>query len=107
MTGGQLLTIVIAGALTFAIRVSFLARADRMVDLSPTVREVLRMIPAAALAALVVPTLLRPDGSGWEPFGPLVLGGVAAVLVARWRRDLLSPMVAGVVVVVLTRPFLG
>jgi len=106
MTGGQLLVVALAGALTYVIRSSFLAFAGKLAEVPPVAREVLRMIPPAALAALTVPALLRPDAA-FEPVSSLVAGGIAAALVAWWRRDLFSPLVVGLVVVIATRPFLG
>ena len=56
------LAVVLAGLVTYAVRATFFLLAGRMTELPPPVREVLRMIPAAALAALAIPPLLRPDG---------------------------------------------
>jgi len=55
-------TILLAGLGTFAMRASFLAVAHRMVDVPPRVHRILRQIPPAALSALVLPAVLRPDG---------------------------------------------
>lgn len=107
MTGQQWLVVVLAGALTFAIRASFLVVADRMVDLPPRVTVVLRMIPPAALAALVVPALLRADGSGIDPVSGLMVGAVVAAVVSRWRRNIGLSLAAGLVVVVAVEPLLG
>lgn len=75
--------ILAGGVVTFATRASLLALAHRARDLSPQVRDGLRMIPAAALAALVAPAVLRPDGPLllWHP---RPLAGLLAALVA-WR----------------------
>lgn len=73
-------TIVLAGAGTYAIRASFMLVADRFDDLPPTVTRVLRMIPPAALAALTVPAVLRPEGEidlTNPRFAAAVLAGVA------------------------------
>ena len=56
------LTIVLAGAGTFAMRASFLAAAGRLAEVPPGVQRLLRQIPSAALASLVVPAFVRPDG---------------------------------------------
>jgi branched-subunit amino acid transport protein len=72
-----------AGVGTFAMRASFLAFAHRLADVPPAVQRVLRQIPPAALASLVVPALLRPEGHldlGQARF----VAGVLAALVA-WR----------------------
>lgn len=107
MTGTDLLAVALAGVLTYAIRVSFLLVAGRMTALSPTVLTVLRMIPAAALAALVLPGLLRPGGGPFDPVNSVALGGVAAVLMSLWRRNIGLSLAVGLVVVVVARPFLG
>ncbi len=72
-----------AGVGTFAMRASFLAFAHRLAAVPPAVQRVLRQIPPAALASLVVPALLRPEGQldlGQVRF----VAGIAAALVA-WR----------------------
>ena len=107
MTGPQLLTIVLAGVVTYAIRASFLTVAGRMTELPRPVRTVLRMIPAAALSAITLPGLLRPDGTAFDPVNSITLGGIVAVLVSLWRRNIGLSLAAGLVVVVATRPLLG
>ncbi|MDQ1515853.1 MAG: hypothetical protein QOE80_1683, partial [Actinomycetota bacterium] len=54
--------ILLAGGGTFAMRASFLGFAHRLTTVAPWVQRVLRQIPPAALASLVVPALLRPAG---------------------------------------------
>lgn len=90
--------ILVAGAGTFAIRASFLVFADRLTDLPSEVREALRMVPAATLAALALPALLRPDGP-WAVLGPDALAGVIAGLVAWWTRSVLLTVVVGIIAV--------
>ena len=107
MTAAQLLVVVLAGALTYGIRVSFLLFAGRMTELPQTVVTVLRMIPAAALAALVFPGLLRPDTAAFDPVNSIAVGGLAAVLMSLWKRNIGLSLAVGLAVVVLTRPFLG
>jgi branched-subunit amino acid transport protein len=77
------LAIVLSGIGTYAMRASFLVAAHRMADVPPAVRRVLRQIPPAALASIVVPSLLRPRGSidFWQPE---LLAGVVAALIG-WR----------------------
>ncbi|MET0490568.1 MAG: AzlD domain-containing protein, partial [Acidimicrobiales bacterium] len=54
-TGRLWLTIVLAGAGTFVARISFLGVAHRIADPPIALQRILRMIPPAALAALVLP----------------------------------------------------
>lgn len=91
--------IVLAGIGTYLLRASFLAFARRLVDLPPGVERVLRQIPPAVLAALVVPALLRPEGTLdlWQP--ELAAGLVAAVV--SWRtRNIAATLVVGMTVLV-------
>ena len=98
--------ILVAGAGTYAVRASFLAFADRLSDLPTDVREALRMVPAATLAALTLPALLRPDGP-WAVLGPNALAGVVAGLVAWWTRSALLTVVVGLLAVMGLQQLLG
>lgn len=75
--------IVLSGIGTFAMRASFLAAAHRLATVPPWVQRLLRQIPPAALAAIVLPALLRPDGSV-DLLHPRFAAGLVAALVA-WR----------------------
>jgi branched-subunit amino acid transport protein len=93
-------TVLLAGAGTFAMRASFLAAAHRMDDVPPRARRVLRQIPPAALAALVVPAVVQPDGRL-----DLLQGRVPAALLAAlvaWRtRNAALTIAVGLVVFVV------
>ena len=86
--------VLLAGAGTFAMRSSFLAFAHRMAEVPPWLRRVLRQIPPAALASLVVPSLLRPEGR-IDLFQARLWVGVAAVLVAWRTRNIAVTLVVG------------
>lgn len=75
--------IVGAGLGTFAMRASFIAAAHRMTRVPPGAQRLLRQIPPAALAALVLPAFLRPEGS-LDLAQPRLVAGILASLVA-WR----------------------
>jgi len=75
--------ILLAGVGTYAMRASFLAFAHRMATVAPWVERILRQIPPAALASLVVPALLRPAGH-LDVTQARLYAGLAAALVA-WR----------------------
>jgi branched-subunit amino acid transport protein len=94
------LTILLAGAGTFAMRASFLALAGRLTELPPAAQRVLRQIPPAALAALVLPALLRPEGQLdlWQPH--LAAGALAALV--SWRtRSIVATLVIGLATLAL------
>jgi len=93
------LTIVLASLGTFVLRASFLVFAGRLVDLPPGAQRVLRQIPPAVLAALVIPTLLRPDGH-LDLWQPELLAGVVAGLVSWRTRNVGLTLVVGMAVLV-------
>jgi branched-subunit amino acid transport protein len=94
MTPAAVAVVALAGIGTLLIRASFLAFAHRMTAVPDQVRTMLRMIPAAALAALTAPALLRPDGQ-WELLGATALAGLAAAVVAFRFRSVVASLVVG------------
>lgn len=94
-----LVATVVVGAGTYLMRSSFIhALAGR--EFPPTVREALRYVAPAVMAALVIS--LGFDGStevGWAEVAALVVGGVVG-----WRtRSLPWVLVAGMVTLWLVR----
>ncbi len=79
------LAILLAGAGTFAMRASFLAAASRLATVPPWAQRILRQIPPAALASIVVPALLRPGGE-LGALQPRLAAGLLAAVVA-WRTS--------------------
>ena len=77
------LVILVSGAGTYAMRASFLAVAHRMATVPPGITRILRQIPPAALAAIILPSLVRPEGH-LDLLQPQLLAGAVAALVA-WR----------------------
>jgi branched-subunit amino acid transport protein len=75
--------IVVAGIGTFAMRASFIAAAHRLTTIPPGMQRLLRQIPPAALASLVLPALARPQGT-IDLTQPRFVAGAVAALVA-WR----------------------
>ena len=88
-------TIFLAGAGTYAMRASFLAFAHRLATVPPVVARVLRQIPPAALAAIVAPALLRPDGH-LDLLQPTLLAGLVAAGVAWKTRNVGITVVVGI-----------
>jgi branched-subunit amino acid transport protein len=93
------LTIVIAGVGTYLTRLAFLGVAHRMADPPVAVQRVLRMIPPAALAALVVPAFVRPDGH-LDLTQPYFVAGVIATAVAFVTKNVLVTLAVGMTVLV-------
>jgi len=95
-------TIVFAGAGTFAMRASFLAAAHRLTTLPSWVHRVLRQIPPAALASLVLPALVRPEGS-FDLFQARLAAGVVAAVIAWRTRNAALTLVVGMALLMLLR----
>lgn len=98
-----LAVIVVIGVATFAIRGSFVALFGYLDEIPTGVRRALRFVPAAVLAALVVPSIvaLDPGASGGAGLSlgsveaTRVLAGAVAAGVA-WRTEsVLATMCAG------------
>lgn len=83
-------TIVLAGIGTFAMRASFVLAAHRLAEVPEPVQRVLRQIPPAALASIVLPALLRPEGELdlWQP--ELAAGTLAGLVGWRTRSTTLT-----------------
>lgn len=92
--------IVLAGIGTYAMRASFLVFAHRLVDVPPKVQRLLRQIPPAALASIVLPALLRPDGH-LDLLHPRLVAGIAAALVAWRTRNIALTLGVGMAVVMV------
>ena len=101
------LAILIGGVGTYAIRGSFIALYGRL-ELPAGVENALRFVPAAVLAALVVPELAQVDGTpvaqtGLPPgeavveliTGDRVLAGLLAAVAAYVTEDVLATIIVG------------
>jgi len=87
--------IVVIGVATFALRVSFIALFGRLAEIPPGLERALRFVPAAVLAALVLPSFvtLGPDAGGLA-MDRLIAGAVAAGVA--WRTEnVLATMASG------------
>lgn len=92
--------IVLSGIGTYAMRASFLVFAHRLADVPPGVQRLLRQIPPAALAAIVIPALMRPEGH-LDLWQPRFLAGVVAALVAWKTRNIALTLVVGIGIVMM------
>jgi branched-subunit amino acid transport protein len=81
---GDWLTVLAAGVLTYASRLSMIGPARR-VRLPERLQRSLRFVPAATLSAIVFLEVFRPTGAlDLSPLNPRLLAAVVAVAVA-WR----------------------
>ena len=92
--------IVLAGVGTFAMRASFLAFAHRLTEVPPWAQRLLRQIPPAALASIVLPAFLRPDGH-LDVLSPELAAGLVAAVVAWKTRSAAITLVVGMALLML------
>lgn len=83
------LVIVVAAVGTFALRLSFIALLGRVESVPPAVEGVLRFVPAAVLAALVVPAVVAvtADPAPRLAYEPAKVGAAAVAAVVAWRTE--------------------
>jgi branched-subunit amino acid transport protein len=94
------IAVIFAGIGTYAMRASFLVFAHRLDDVPPGIQRLLRQIPPAALASIVVPALLRPEGH-LDLWQPRLLAGIVAGLVAWKTKSVALTLVVGLAIVML------
>ena len=92
--------ILLCGVGTFAMRASFLLAAHRLTDVPPFVERLLRQIPPAALASIVVPALVRPEGH-LDFWSAELAAGLLAALIAWRTRSAALTLVVGLAALVI------
>lgn len=76
--------LIAAGALTYALRLSFILLMERL-EVPRNLKRALYYVPPAVLSAIIFPELLMPSGTLNVSLGnPRLLAGALAVVVA-WR----------------------
>jgi branched-subunit amino acid transport protein len=88
--------ILFLGIGTFLIRYSFMPAMDR-ISRTETLSRLLKPIPAAVLAALVVPAILTSGGELSLYSNPRLLPGLIAAAVAWKTRNILLTITTGMV----------
>ena len=98
------IALVISGALTFLIRLSFIGLLGKW---QPPVwaRRALGYVPPAVLAAIIVPEVLVREGVV-APWSPRLIAALLAALVAWGTKSALLAIVAGMGVLLLLQ-YLG
>jgi branched-subunit amino acid transport protein len=95
------LTLVVIGLLTFGTRLVFIALAGRL-RMPAWLERGLRFVPVAALTAILVPEILKPEGELYLAAGNTrLLAGLVAVLVAWRTRNVLLTIAAGMAVLLI------
>ena len=98
------LVMIVCGLLTLSMRfVMFSDLAPK--QLPAWLEEALGFVPVAVLTAIIVPAMLMPGGEGLEltPSNAYLVGGVVAVLIAAFSRNLLLTIFGSMLVFFLWR----
>lgn len=94
-----LVVVLTIGAGTYLMRAGpILALADS--TMPPIVERLLRQVPAAVLSAMVVTLAADPSAGGLEVDKAAAL--IAAAIAARWKKNLIVTLVAGMGVLFAT-----
>ena len=89
------ITILIAGLFTFLLRLSFI-QLWQWLTMPQWLHRALQYVPAAVLAALVMPALLRSGGAiDISPDNLRLIAGCLAALVAWYTRSVLLTLAVG------------
>ena len=90
-----LLTMAACGAVTFLIRLSFIAFGHHLPD-DPRLTNLLRYVPPAILGALIAPEIFAIDGTpAFQPDNPRLWAASVAVLTAWRTRNVLATIAIG------------
>jgi branched-subunit amino acid transport protein len=89
------LVMIVGGAATFAIRLSFIAAEGKMA-LPGWFHAMLPFVPIATLTAIIVPELVMPGGTVQLSFSNArLVAGCLAIAVAAVTRNILVTIAAG------------
>ncbi len=101
------LVMVLAGALTYGIRLSFIALMGR-ISVPDWFQRALRFVPAAVLSAIIVPGLFDRGGSmDFSPRNPQLWAGILAIAVAWRTRNVLLTIITGMAALLALQLILG
>jgi len=89
------LTIIAAGILTYAIRLSFILLYGQ-IRMPSLIERALRFVPPAVLTAIFIPELILNDGNLFFSFGNArLLAGMLAIVVAWRTKNVIYTIVIG------------
>ncbi|MCD9227925.1 AzlD domain-containing protein [Ralstonia pseudosolanacearum] len=93
--------LLLSGAATYLIRLSFIALEGRM-NLPPWFRSAMPYVPAAMLTALIAPDLLVRNGAlAVSTSNPRLIAGLVAIVIARMTRSAMWTIVGGMAVLLI------
>ena len=88
-------TIIIAGIITYFMRMTMVALIDRDL-LGERVKEVLAYVPSAVFPAIIFPGIFINDyGTFIEINDPKIFGAIIAILVGYFSRNVIATILSG------------
>ena len=92
-----LLSIIVAGILTYITRMTMVTLVDRKV-LSTKLKQVLGYVPAAVFPAIIFPAIFFNDyGELIELNDPKIYGAIVAILVGYLSRNIIATIFSGLI----------
>ena len=90
-----LLSIIIAGIITYFTRMTMVALVDRHL-LGERVKAVLAYVPSAVFPAIIFPGIFINDyGTFIEMNDPKIFGAIVAILVGYFSRNVIATIISG------------
>jgi branched-subunit amino acid transport protein len=89
---------------TFGVRYILWGTAGRF-HFPAWMSHALGFVPAAVLTAIIVPSVLMPDGQHLDVTftNPYMLAAICALLIALWRNNLMLTIVVGMAIFMLLK----
>ncbi len=101
------IVMLLAGLLTYGIRLSFIALMGR-ITVPDWFQRALRFVPAAVLSAIIVPGLFDRGGTlDFSPRNPQIWAGILAIAVAWRTKSVLLTIAAGMAALLALQLILG
>ena len=101
------LTIILAGLITYGIRLSFIVLQDR-IRMPDLIQRALRFVPPAVFTAVFLPELFLTDGDLNLSLGNMrLLSGILAILVAWRTKNVTLTIVVGMLALWILQALVG
>ena len=92
-----LLSIIIAGILTYFTRMTMIALVDRDM-LGEKIKAVLAYVPSAVFPAIIFPAIFINDyGSYIEINDPKIFGAIVAIIVGYFSKNVIATIFSGLI----------
>tara|TARA_B100001250_G_C19386091_1_gene608426 strand:- start:278 stop:589 length:312 start_codon:yes stop_codon:yes gene_type:complete len=92
-----MLSIIIAGILTYITRMTMIALVSRDM-LGDKIKSVLEYVPSAVFPAIIFPAVFIDDyGTFVEMNDPKIFGAIVAIIVGYFSKNIIATIVAGLI----------